>query len=298
MEKKQLNNLIVLIFGAFVLLQLYWLFNSFISSYSSFDNLNFLLGNIPWLLTLIGLVVFVKSDYKNNNLLRIIMCYSIAMYPLSAINTFNYFTRYLYSALSSQSIVFYFSLIVTLAKFIISVIGLFELSKNKVAKLTIINNKPNDKEGIFTPVKHGKRFANWLVDWILITIIFWEYNFFLKYEKIVTDSDINFKAYLIAAAIVVIYYALFEGVFKTTAGKCATNTMVVSEDGEHPNFDQIGSRAFYRVIPFDAFSFLGAEARGWHDTLSKTYVVNCVNKEDQIIEIEKEEDPEHVLPMI
>ena len=31
---------------------------------------------------------------------------------------------------------------------------------------------------------------------------------------------------------------------------------------------------FIRLIPFEILSFLGMPARGWHDSISKTFVVN------------------------
>jgi hypothetical protein len=48
--------------------------------------------------------------------------------------------------------------------------------------------------------------------------------------------------------------------------------MVVKHDGSRPNMKSIIIRTLSRLIPFEPFSFLTAE-RGWHDTLSVTYVV-------------------------
>lgn len=36
----------------------------------------------------------------------------------------------------------------------------------------------------------------------------------------------------------------------------------------------IVKRNFSRLIPFDAFSFIGDSSYGWHDSISKTYVVD------------------------
>lgn len=47
-------------------------------------------------------------------------------------------------------------------------------------------------------------------------------------------------------------------------------------DGSKPKFDEILIRALCRLIPLNAFSFLGDLGKGWHDTLSKTYVVDVV----------------------
>ena len=50
--------------------------------------------------------------------------------------------------------------------------------------------------------------------------------------------------------------------------------VVVLEDGTKPTTSDIVIRSLCRFIPFEAFSFLGDEGRGWHDSLSDTYVVD------------------------
>jgi uncharacterized RDD family membrane protein YckC len=78
-----------------------------------------------------------------------------------------------------------------------------------------------------------------------------------------------------------LYYSILEGIFNTTAGKCVTGTTIVNETGERPGFGTILLRTFCRLIPFEPFSFFGADARGWHDTITNTYVVKSVDLEDQ-----------------
>ena len=60
--------------------------------------------------------------------------------------------------------------------------------------------------------------------------------------------------------------------FSRTFGKYFTKTIVVKHDGSRPNMKSIMIRTLSRLIPFEPFSFLTAD-RGWHDTLSVTYVV-------------------------
>jgi uncharacterized RDD family membrane protein YckC len=50
---------------------------------------------------------------------------------------------------------------------------------------------------------------------------------------------------------------------------------IVDASGNKPSFGKIVGRNFARLIPFEACSFLGSSARGWHDSLSGTYVVKC-----------------------
>jgi uncharacterized RDD family membrane protein YckC len=48
---------------------------------------------------------------------------------------------------------------------------------------------------------------------------------------------------------------------------------VVKKDGSKPDIKTFLIRTLCRFIPLEPFSFLGAFPRGWHDTLSETYVV-------------------------
>ena len=69
------------------------------------------------------------------------------------------------------------------------------------------------------------------------------------------------------------YYAITEIYFARTFGKYFTKTVVVKHNGTKPNLKSIVIRTLVRMIPIEAFSFLSNDARGWHDTLSVTYVV-------------------------
>ena len=66
--------------------------------------------------------------------------------------------------------------------------------------------------------------------------------------------------------------------------------MVVLENGEKPNPNTIALRSICRIIPFDVLSYLGANAYGWHDSFSKTYVVDIAKfnaKKEQIVDYEQ-----------
>lgn len=70
------------------------------------------------------------------------------------------------------------------------------------------------------------------------------------------------------------YYIPQEAAFGFTVGKLITGTRMVDEDGEKSNLIQVILRTLSRFIPFEPFSVLFIEApRGWHDSLSGTYVV-------------------------
>ncbi|MBG6060292.1 putative RDD family membrane protein YckC [Flavobacterium sp. CG_9.1] len=70
------------------------------------------------------------------------------------------------------------------------------------------------------------------------------------------------------------YYLIMELYFSRTFGKYFTKTMVVKHNGSKPNVKSIVIRTLVRMVLIEAFSFLSDNARGWHDTLSVTYVVN------------------------
>ena len=117
----------------------------------------------------------------------------------------------------------------------------------------------------------GKRFVNFLIDLIVFYILF----FLLLGDKLsfVDDdpaSKIGFR--LITALIMVSYYFILEGLLGSTLGKLITNTRLVNEEGNKPPLMNILIRSLSRIVPFDAFSFLGSGS-GWHDKWSKTYVV-------------------------
>ena len=106
------------------------------------------------------------------------------------------------------------------------------------------------------------------------------YSFFTDttaFDQLLVDID-NMSSLmdrLITSIIFIIFYMISEILLKgKTIGKYITKTVVVMEDGSKPKSSNILLRSLCRLIPFEAFSFLGAKGKGWHDTISKTYVVD------------------------
>lgn len=87
------------------------------------------------------------------------------------------------------------------------------------------------------------------------------------------DAIDQIPSFLFGMIIISIYYILFEATTGRTPAKYLTGTMVVTIDGKKPGFGQIVIRTLCRFIPFEQFSFLGKNPRGWHDKISKTIVV-------------------------
>ncbi|MFD2725111.1 RDD family protein [Hyunsoonleella rubra] len=127
-----------------------------------------------------------------------------------------------------------------------------------------------------------KRFINLIVDTIGYYIFSFIVGLFLGVlELIGLSGALDFIANMgvlgslvFGVVVVTIYFCGFEVPTQRTLGKFITKTMVVMEDGTKPTFQDILIRSLCRFIPFEAFSFLGSEGRGWHDSMSNTYVVD------------------------
>jgi len=139
----------------------------------------------------------------------------------------------------------------------------------------------------------SKRFANYVIDRIVFygIIIVLGILAVLIASLLGSESVLNFLDSLenvnslvdrlITTIIFIILYMIIEGLTQRTVGKLITRTKVVMENGEKPPFETIVVRSLCRMIPFNAFSFLGSIPRGWHDTISKTFVVDVQKFEDQ-----------------
>lgn len=128
----------------------------------------------------------------------------------------------------------------------------------------------------------GQRFFNHLIDsffYLLFTFIF---TFILGVILAIVapsfieslDKNSIILNYILAFLSFIVYYTLFEFIWGRTPAKFITGTIVVDEDGEIPAFGRVLLRTICRFIPFEAFSFLGNNAVGWHDRISKTRVIN------------------------
>jgi uncharacterized RDD family membrane protein YckC len=119
----------------------------------------------------------------------------------------------------------------------------------------------------------GKRFANLIIDSIVFYALAALAGVVLALTGNVQVATGPIASNVIAFLIILIYYMVMEGATGVTIGKLITKTKVVTESGDKPSFGQIAGRSFCRLIPFEAFSFLGGNP-GWHDTITSTFVVN------------------------
>ncbi len=79
--------------------------------------------------------------------------------------------------------------------------------------------------------------------------------------------------YLFGGSLAFIVYFSQEFIFGKTLGKLLTGARVVDSLGNKPGIVKLIIRSASRLIPLEAFSFLGSNKRGWHDTISDTFVI-------------------------
>lgn len=139
----------------------------------------------------------------------------------------------------------------------------------------------------------GKRFANFVIDRILFYGIFAVLGIVLSLLAEILGSETLYSYLeglesinplldmLITALTYLVYYFILEGLTQRTIGKLITQSKVVLENGEKPGADVIILRSLARIIPFEPFSFLGSKPLGWHDTMTKTYVVDIKTFKEQ-----------------
>jgi uncharacterized RDD family membrane protein YckC len=121
-------------------------------------------------------------------------------------------------------------------------------------------------------ISGGPRFGHYLIDLVIMYGINFAFGFIMGVtapEAVLNMPDVVW--YLFGWMITVLYYFIMESTTQRTVGKLVTDSVVIDEYGNKPDTMTLLGRSFARIIPFEAFSCLGE--RGWHDTLSKTYVV-------------------------
>lgn len=131
------------------------------------------------------------------------------------------------------------------------------------------------------------RFANYFVDRIIILVLSFIMGAIIAFSGYSSISRL--ESYLVSFTVIILYFTIMEGVTGRTVGKFITGTIVVNEQGYKPEFSQIIGRSFCRLIPFEAFSFLGDSHSGWHDTITKTKVIKRsayleMNRESELLD--------------
>ena len=127
-----------------------------------------------------------------------------------------------------------------------------------------------------------ERFLHHILDTLFIIFLLFSISGIFFYFKDFKGTNIipdflnnRFGIYVFIFIMRFIYFPFFEKLFGSTPAKFLTNSRVVNSKAEIPSSEKIFERTLYRHIPFDAFSFLGR--KGWHDSISETYVVKEKN---------------------
>ena len=130
-----------------------------------------------------------------------------------------------------------------------------------------------------------KRFANFIIDFIGCFLFFLFFSLILIILNLDAVFDFIFllgedtRYYRIiewfwGSIVMIIYYTLSEYFLKgKTLGKLITQTRAVTLDNKTLKFRHAFIRSVFRVVPFEALSYLGSSPTGWHDNWSKTKVI-------------------------
>ena len=127
----------------------------------------------------------------------------------------------------------------------------------------------------FVPASKGKRFGNLLIDYVAPTGLSFAAGAVvgLLMGASTEKSTLAIAGNLAGFAVYFAYHIIMEGTMGRTLGKLATGTKVVDANGNRPTLGRAALRTLCRIIPFEPFSFFGQEGRGWHDSLTKTWVI-------------------------
>lgn len=131
-----------------------------------------------------------------------------------------------------------------------------------------------------SPASQTKRMLNWIIDGIIIGFIWFGlfipalyllsllglHNWLEKGEIYSIDFTLVF--------VLIPYYIISEGIFKTTIGKLITRSKLIKADGNEIKFYDALLRTLCRLIPLEQLSFLSRNPIGWHDELTNTRVID------------------------
>jgi uncharacterized RDD family membrane protein YckC len=146
-------------------------------------------------------------------------------------------------------------------------------------------NQPQDLLADMTinlqQASRGKRFANYLIDVIVLYLIALVFFALLATtgltERFLHNNDFGTKLLdrLVTSIVLGVLWGITEALFKgKTLGKVITRTRAVNEDGSPITVKTAFLRGLSRIVPFEAFSALGDPSYPWHDSWTRTYVID------------------------
>lgn len=124
----------------------------------------------------------------------------------------------------------------------------------------------------------GLRFVNFLIDLVarfLLTVMVLVFAYLLGFEGFLAWMETAgfWGEFTVGILMALLYFNAMEIPLGVTIGKLVTGTVVVDPYGELPDRSTILTRSLCRIIPFEPFSCLSENGRGWHDTIPDVYVV-------------------------
>ena len=124
----------------------------------------------------------------------------------------------------------------------------------------------------------GWRLVNLIIDWLGLyglAFVVGAFAFLLNLGEALMQTN----EYLFGALLILAYYTPQEALFGRPLGKLVSGTRVVDENDADIGWRLALKRTLFRLVPFEAFSFLsGSRPRGWHDAWSGTRVVSLREK--------------------
>jgi uncharacterized RDD family membrane protein YckC len=143
-------------------------------------------------------------------------------------------------------------------------------------------NLLDDVEYILYHATGGKRFINYLVDWISF-IILWDLYLARWYGRLLVALHFplasRWEILLISLTGEIALFSLVVGGVEAvtggkTLGKVLTKTRAINDDGSRISPKTAFLRCLSRFVPFEAFSALGTPSYPWHDRWTHSMVID------------------------
>lgn len=143
-------------------------------------------------------------------------------------------------------------------------------------------NLLDDVDYTLYQASRGKRFTNWLIDRIIVYVLY-RFVFFKLVvailRKIYQYSESRVVLYVCSYLMAFMFFSLWQASFEAlsggkTPGKWATGTRAVNQDGTPISSRTAFLRSLCRLVPFELFSALGYPSYPWHDRWTNTYVID------------------------
>lgn len=284
MRHKKLYIILSVLLGLILLDEVRWSYEQirFYIKISEFQ-LQWIVQKSMLLVGLVALALFISSKFRNTALLRFYCCYVILAFPLSLLFYKMIFSRAEFDSYITFNFWSWLGVSIELVLTGCCCVLLWFLTKERVPRLkyTLLGNESFAE---FSPASRWKRFLHYMVDTAFMMYFCFEWVKTLmlwpgSHRKEL--AGLAEHAWLFAFTVFLCYYFVFEVLFKTTAGKCLSSTVLANEQGKRPSFGELLGRTFCRLIPFDPLSFFARSRRGWHDTISDTYVTDSVREDEQ-----------------